>query len=220
MRVDIREVIETSGLNAELYAGKRAVRDLVQPGTFKSHSVVYDWRDPMRIEVKAGLGGKDLPAADLAKYPVSFQSATFFDIDVENTTARREDSEDEEEDRRGKGSASGGGGLKKKKEDQGLMKKMFGDEVEGRLAEAGDLVKAVVMGMEIAKGAMEGVFKSFMAQVQHAKVAATDLLAKAGSVTKFTPPGFMQARGDETGTYHYDRQKNEAMFTGLIPTMT
>ncbi len=84
MQVNIQEFLETCGLDEPLYPGKRVVKKLPQPGEYKSHCIVYDWRDPakIRVEVKAGLSGRDLPAKDLKKYPISFQSPTFIEIDV------------------------------------------------------------------------------------------------------------------------------------------
>ena len=84
MEVNIQEFIKECGLDEPFYPGKRIVKKLPQPGEYKSHCVVYDWRDPKKIhiEVKAGLSGRDLPAKELKKYPVSFQSPTKIEIDV------------------------------------------------------------------------------------------------------------------------------------------
>lgn len=84
MQVNIKEFLEECGLEEQLYPGKRVVKKLPQPGEHKSHCVVYDWRDPskIRIEVKAGLSGRDLPPKELKKYPVSFQTPTAIEIDV------------------------------------------------------------------------------------------------------------------------------------------
>lgn len=85
MDVNIQELLERCGLDEPLYPGKRVVKKLPQPGEYKSHCVVYDWRDPEKvlIEVRAGLTGRDLPPKELAKYPVSFQSPTYIEIDVQ-----------------------------------------------------------------------------------------------------------------------------------------
>ena len=87
MQVNIQEFLQTCGLDEPLYPGKRVVKKLPQPGEYKSHCIVYDWRDPakIRIEVKAGLSGRDLPPKELKKYPVSFQSPTFIELDVNGT---------------------------------------------------------------------------------------------------------------------------------------
>ena len=84
MQVNIEEFLKECGLDEPLYPGKKVVKKLPQPGEYKSHCVVYDWRNPdkIRIEVKAGLSGRDLPAKELAKYPVSFQSPTYIELDV------------------------------------------------------------------------------------------------------------------------------------------
>lgn len=86
MQIDnIQEFLEECGLKEPLYPGKRVVKKLPQPGEYKSHCVVYDWRDPskIRIEVKAGLSGRNLEPKELKKYPVSFQSPTFIEIEVD-----------------------------------------------------------------------------------------------------------------------------------------
>lgn len=85
MDVNIQELLERCGLDEPLYPGKRVVKKLPQPGEYKSHCVVYDWRDPDKvlIEVKAGLTGRDLPPKELAKYTMSFQSPTRIEIDVQ-----------------------------------------------------------------------------------------------------------------------------------------
>lgn len=84
MQTNIQDILQKAGLDEPLYPGKRVVKQCRQPGEFKSHCVVYDWRNPdkVRIEVKAGLNGHDLPPKELKKYPVSFQTPTFIEIDV------------------------------------------------------------------------------------------------------------------------------------------
>ena len=84
MQVNIQEFLKECGLDEPLYPGKRVVKKLPQPGENKSHCVVYDWRNPdkIRVEVKAGLTGKDLPLKELKKYPVSFQTPTYIEIDT------------------------------------------------------------------------------------------------------------------------------------------
>lgn len=86
MEVNIQEFLETCGLEEPLYPGKRVVKKLPQPGEYKSHCIVYDWRDPdkIRVEIKAGLSGRDLEPKELKKYPVSFQSPTYIELDVTN----------------------------------------------------------------------------------------------------------------------------------------
>lgn len=84
MQVHIQELLGKAGLKEPLYPGKKVVQKCRQEGEYKSHCVVYDWRNPDKIiiEVKAGLSGRDLPPKELKKYPVSFQAPTFFEIDV------------------------------------------------------------------------------------------------------------------------------------------
>ncbi len=213
MQVDILDFIRKAGLEESLYPGKRVVKAFPQPGEFKSHCVVYDWRDAnkIRIEIKAGLSGKDLSQAELSRYPVSLQAPTFLEIDVESGTLRRIDAEDEESDTQ-RGSASGGGGKRPRLTN-------FAVAAEGWIPNAGDLSTLVVMGMEIAKEAYDKVLDKFFAQVQHAKIVATDLMAAAGKlITRYTPPAFLTPKGDENKIYKYDRVKNEAMFAGMMPS--
>lgn len=90
MEVNIQEFLETCGLDEPLYPGKRVVKKLPQPGEYKSHCIVYDWRDPskIRVEIKAGLSGRDLAPKDLKKYPVSFQSPTYIELKVDGGKAK------------------------------------------------------------------------------------------------------------------------------------
>lgn len=206
MKLNLKEFMQETGITEPFYPGKRLVKACRQPGDFKSHCVVFDWRDPAKIvvEVKAGLSGKSLPVAQIREYPVSFQSPTFVEIEMLN---------DNEEDEEGKGRAGGsGGGMKKKKlsDLNGIMAKAFSDISEGRIPERGEVTRMVVMGMEIAKEAMAAVMTKFCQQIEHSRIAATDLLAQAGNfITRYTPPAFMQPKGDEDKTYKYDRNKNE-----------
>jgi hypothetical protein len=84
-QINIQELLEKAGLDEPLYPGKRVVKKCPQPGEYKSHCVVYDWRNPglIRIEVKAGLTGHDLPEKELKKYPISFQAPTFIEVQVQ-----------------------------------------------------------------------------------------------------------------------------------------
>lgn len=86
MQVNIQEYLQKCGLDGDepFYPGKRIVKKLPQAGEYKSHCIVYDWREPekIRIEVKAGLSGRTLPPKELAKYPPSFQSPTYIEIAV------------------------------------------------------------------------------------------------------------------------------------------
>jgi len=62
MQVNVKQFLEEAGITEAFYPGKRLVHSCRQPGEYKSHCVVLDWRNPdkIKIEVKAGLSGKDL----------------------------------------------------------------------------------------------------------------------------------------------------------------
>lgn len=210
MQVHVKEFLKDIGITEPFYPGKRLVKSLRQPGEFKSHCVVFDWRDPskIRIELKAGLSGRTLVVEKLKQYPVSFQSPTFFEIEVNDNEVEKE-----EEEGKGKSGSSSGGGQKKKKklsEMNGLMSAAFADMSEGKIPDLGTMKEMVVMGMEIASEAFEAVFDKLKSQISHGKIAATELLAQAGKyITKFTPPAFMKPTGNEDAVYKYDREKNE-----------
>ena len=246
MQVNIKEFVEQSGLSEPFYPGKRIIKPCPQPGEFRSHCVVYDWRDPshIRIEIKAGLSGHDLTPKDLAKYPVSFQAPTYIEIDVQTGDMRTvtkksvandddqftdmpyddEDGEDDEgsDGRKGKSGGSGKSPAKKdankELEDLSVSRMSFSSAVEGILPESGKIVEIVVMGMKIAEEAHSNVLDRFATQINHAKIVTAELVAAAGKlVTKFTPPAFLKPAGDETKVYKYNREKNEPMFTGMMP---
>lgn len=226
MQVNIKEFIEQSGLEEPFYPGKRVVKLCPQPGEYKSHCVVYDWRDPsfIRIEIKAGLSGRDLAANDLVMYPVSFQAPSFIEIDVKSGEMRSVekalDDEDEDEGSGSKGKAGGGKRPANKKKSFSNSILSFASAVEGALPEKGVVSQIVIMGKKIAEEAFESVVHKFITQVEHAKISATDLMAAAGKlVTKFTPPAFLKPKGDEQKVYKYNREKNEVMFSGgLTPS--
>lgn len=212
MNVNIQELLEKLGLKEKLYPGKKVVNALQQPGENKSHAVVFDWHDSdnLRVDVRAGLSGKKLEPKDLAKYPISFQAETYLEIDTR-------DESDDGEDEQGKGKSGGSKGIKKKKDDRPSLS-AFARVVEGKIPHAGEITKMVVMGKKIAEQAIGAVLETLVAQIQHAKVAPTELLAHAGKfVTKITPPEFMKPKEGEhyDATYKYDREKNEAMFGGM-----
>lgn len=225
MKVNIKEFLDESGVTEAFYPGKRLVHACRQPGEFKSHSVVFDWRIPetIRIEVQAGLTGKKLDHKALRAYPLSFQTPTFIDIEVlnDNKSSRaKEEGEDGKSSAQGSGS---GGGVQPAKKPLSSMKLMaseaFGDVMHGKIPAYGKIVEMVIMGTKIAAQAYGNVLGVFSTQIQHAKISATDLLAQAGDfVTKYTPPGFMRPTGDEDKVYRYDREKNANI--GYRPTMT
>lgn len=226
--INIQDFIKQAGLAEPFYPGKRVIKPCPQPGEYKSHCVVYDWRNPntIKVEIKAGLTGKDLPTKELVKYPVSFQAATFIEIDVKSgaittRTKTEEDTDEETETRGGKGSSSGGRRMAHNNDDKKALSASmlsFISAAEGNVPNLGEITNMVVMGMQIAKEAYGQVLNSFFTQVEHGKVVASDLLSKAGNfITRYTPPAFLKPKGDENAVYKYDRTKNEVMFTGMIP---
>ncbi len=224
MQVNIKEFIEQSGLDEPFYPGKRVIKLCPQPGEYKSHCVVYDWRNPecIRIEIKAGLSGRDMPANDLVKYPVSFQAPSFIEIDVHTGEMRSiEGSTDDEDEESGSGSKGKAGGGKRPARKKSFSQSMasFATAVEGLLPEKGVVTQIVIMGMKIAENAYASVLHKFESQIEHAKISTSDLMAAAGKlVTKFTPPAFLKPKGDENKVYKYNREKNEVMFTGMVPS--
>ena len=141
MDIRIAEFIEQAGLKEPLYPGKRLVQ-LCAVGPFKSHCIVYDWRDPsnLSIEIRAGTTGNILPLKDLQKYPVSFQAPTRVVIEIAN----------DDEETEGKKGKAGGSGKRapKKKASMGFAK-----SAEGKIPGQGTIVEMIVMGKEIAKEA-------------------------------------------------------------------
>jgi hypothetical protein len=209
MQVNVQEFLSEAGITEAIYPGKRFVKTCRQAGDYKSHCVILDWRNPekLRIEIKAGLSGKDLEPAKLKYYPVCFQTPTYVEIELVN------DNDDESEEEGKATGKSGGGGKAPAKKTLDDMKQVamqaFGDVTEGKIPEVGKIVEMVVMGMQIASEAYANVMGTLALQISHAKISATDLLAKAGDfVTRYTPPSFMKPKGDETAKYKYDRQKN------------
>jgi hypothetical protein len=211
MQVNVKKFLEESGITEAFYPGKRLVHTLQQAGEFKSHCVVLDWRDPskIRIEVKAGLTGKDLEPARLKNYPVMFQTPTYVNIEVINDNVK-EDSE-EEEGKSSSSSSGGSGGFKKKSLSDVTLKasNAFGSAIAAKVPELGKIVEMVVMGTKLAEAAFSGAMDKLAHGIQHMKISTTDMLAQAGKfITKYTPPAFMKPTGDETATYKYDREKN------------
>jgi len=208
MQVNVKEFLEQSGITEPFYPGKRLVHKLQQSGEYKSHCVVLDWRNPdkIRIEVKAGLSGRDLEPSKLKYYPVSFQTPTYVDVEIVN-----DNEEDEEEE--GKSSGKGGGGGKKparKLEDvAAFAADAFGKVVEAAAPEVGKITEMVVLGTKIAQEGYANAMGALSNGIAHMKIAATDMLASAGKlVTKVEPPSFMKPKGDETAKYNYSQEKN------------
>lgn len=214
MRVNVQEFLQEAGVTEAFYPGKRLVQQCRQPGEYKSHCVVLDWRDPnkIRVEIKAGLSGKDLEPARLKYYPVCFQTPTYVDIEILNDNKGRK--EEEEEGKSSSSSSSSGGGKQPAKrtalEDIKLMAaEAFGNARDAKAPDLGKIVEMVILGTKIAADAYANVMGRLAQQINNAKVSATDLLAQAGKfVTKYTPPAFMKPTGDEDRVYKYDRERN------------
>ena len=221
MQVNIQELVKETGLDEKIYPGKKLVKKYVQPGEFKSHCVVFDWRsDLLRVELKAGLNGRELDLSDLKNYPVSYQAPTFLELvtDQDNVEAKKDDEEDEEE---GKGK-SGGGGKKppvKKLEESDLSLSAFDKVTEGQIAEMGEIQKFVVMGKELAQEAFAQAFENLKEQLHQTKVMAMDIMKDVGDIIKkATPGGGLEAKGDESVKYKYDVEKTVGLFGGMSPS--
>lgn len=212
MRVDLKQFLDDANVDDSFYPGKRIVKPCKQTGEYKSHCVVLDWRDPdmIRIEIKAGLSGNHLAPENLRRYPVCFQMPTYVDIKVTNDN----DSDDEDdEDEKGKSSGGKSGGRrpeqKKRLEDIAMIAGQFGSSAEGKIPSGGRIVEMMVMGVKMAKEAFGTAFSELTRQISHAKVSATELLAKTSDMVKrVAPPSFITPKGDETEKYKYDREKN------------
>lgn len=222
MQVNIQELVRETGLDENIYPGKKLVKKYVQPGEFKSHCMVFDWRsDNLRVELKAGLTGRDLDLSDLKNYPVSYQAPTFLELvsDVANEI-KAEEEEDDEEDEEGKGK-SGSGGKKpavKELEDSELSLSAFDKVTEGDIPEMGQIEKFVVMGKEIAQEAYAQAFENLKEQLHQVKVMAMDIMKDIGDVIKkVTPSGGLEAKGNENVNYKYDVEKTAALFGGMSP---
>lgn len=84
--VSIEEFFALCGLSEDpLRPGERRVVPvrLEKPGS--SYSIVYDWRtdrEKIRISVKPGLTGKDLPPEKMRDVAVCLQAPLYVEIDV------------------------------------------------------------------------------------------------------------------------------------------
>jgi hypothetical protein len=218
MQVNVQELVRESGLNETIYPGKKLVKKYVQPGEFKSHCVTFDWRgDNLRVELKAGLTGRDLDLKDLKNYPISYQAPTFMELISEEVAAKKEDDEDEEDEGKGK---SGGGGKKpaRKLEDSDLNLSAFEKAMDGVIPELAEIERFVVMGKELAQEAFGKAYENFKQQLHQAKVMALDIMKDVGDVIKkATPGGGLEARGDESIKYKYDVDRNAGLFGGMSP---
>lgn len=214
MRVNVKKFLKEANIEEAFYPGKRLVHKMRQTGEYKSHCVVLDWRNPdkIKIEIKAGLSGKDLEPEKLKYFPVSFQSPTYVDIEVVNDNEESGTKEDDEDESKGKLSGKGGSGGKKpakKKSLMGDMASAFGSAIEGKIPELGQIKEMVILGKEIATEAYGQVMGKLAQQIDHMKISSTELLAHASDlVTRYTPPAFMQPKGNEQAVYKYDAEKN------------
>lgn len=217
MQVNIEELVKKAGLNEPLYPGKKLVKKYVQPGEYKSHSVVFDWRDSklVKVELKAGISGKDMDLNDLKNYPVSFQAPTHLKVAIDDNS----DEEEDEEGARGKGGSGGKKPSEKKLEDTELTALSAFDRVsEGEIPGLGEIKEFVVMGKELAQEAFATAYENLTAQLSQVKVMAMDLLKGVDDVIKkATPGGGLQAKGDEQINYAYDTEKTTALFGGMSP---
>lgn len=219
MQVNIQELVRETGLDENIYPGKKLIKKYVQPGEFKSHCVVFDWRsDLLKIELRAGLTGRDMDLSDLKKYPVSYQAPTYLElISGDALEAKTDNEEDEEEEGKGK---SGGGKkpAEKKLEDSEISLSAFEKVTEGEVPETAQIEKFVVMGKEIAQEAFAQALDNFKEQLHQVKVMAMDIMKNVGDVIKkVTPSGGLDAKGDESVNYKYDVEKTAALFGGMSP---
>ena len=218
MQVNIQELLSETGNKEQLYPGKRVVQKYVQPGEFKSHCVVFDWRsDLLRVELKAGLSGKALDLSDLKNYPVSYQAPTFLEL----ITANDDEMIEEEEEEEGSKGKSGGGGKKpatSKLDDESLSLSAFDKVSEGQVSELAEIKKFVVMGKELAQEAYAQAFENLKEQLHQTKVMALDIMKGVGDIIKkATPGGGLEAKGDESIKYKYDSEKTGALFGSMSP---
>lgn len=218
MQVNIQELVKETGLDEKIYPGKKLVKKYAQPGEYKSHAIVFDWRSQLlRVELKAGLTGRDLDLSDLKNYPVSYQAPTYLEL----CALEKEETEDEEEDGEGSKGKSGGGGKKpaiKKLEDSELSLSAFDKATADKVPELAKIEKFVVMGKELAKEAYAQAFDNLKQQLHQTKIMALDIMKNIGDVIKkVTPGGGLEAKGNETIKYKYDAEKTGALFGGLSP---
>lgn len=220
MRTNIEQLVKDAGIQEPLYPGKKLVKKYAHPGEYKSHCVVFDWRDSnfVKVELKAGLSGKDLDLKDLKNYPVSYQAPTHLHIEITNEKSEDEDDEDEEGERGSKG----GGGKKpavKELEDIELSSSnAFSRVSEGLIADVGEIVEFVVMGKELAKEAYGAALDNLKAQLKQAKVMAMDLLKGIDNVIqRATPGGGLAPKGNEAIQYQYSAEKTNSLFGGMSP---
>ena len=219
MIVDIKDLIRQAGKEEQFYPGKRILKRYTVPGEFKSHCVVFDWQtDILKVELKAGLSGKNLDPKELKNYPVSYQAATYLELVAENDDDIEDEDEDETSGSKGK---SGGGGKKPKQrklEDSDLSLSAFDKATDGQVADKATIKKFVVMGKELAQEAYAQAFTNFKEQLAQTKVMAMDIMKDIGNIIqKATPGGGLEAKGNESVKYKYDVEKTSGLFGGMSP---
>ena len=222
MHVNIQELVDETGLDEKIYPGKKLVKKYVQPGEFKSHCVVVNWQgDNCRVELKAGLTGRDLDLSNLKNYPVSYQAPTFIELITDSSFKEHDENTEDEEEEEGTSGKGGGGGKKpaeKKLEDSDLALSAFDKATDGDVPEMAKIEKFVVMGKELAQDAFAQAYENFKEQLQQTKVMALDIMKNVGDIIqKATPGGGLEAKGNETVNYKYDADRTGALFGAMSP---
>ncbi len=218
MQVNIQELVKAGGVGLSIYPGKKLVLPYQQPGEYKSHSVSINWKSPehMRVELHAGLTGRQPDVKNLTKYPVSFQAPTYFELKIEN----EEDNDDEDEE--GSKGKSGGGGQKPKEnqlEDSEISLSAFDKVTDGDISEKGTIEKFVVMGKLLAQEAFGAAYENFKEQLSQTKVIALDIMKSVGdTIQKVQPGGGLEAKGNETVTYKYNPERTGPLFGAAAPS--
>lgn len=221
MQVNVQELVKETGLEEKIYPGKKLVKKYVQPGEYKSHCVVFDWRSELlRVELRAGLTGRPLDLSDMKKYPVSYQAPTFLEL-ITSDEFKAEEKTDEEEDEEGAKGKGGSGGKKpatKKLEDSDLSLNAFDKSADGEVPDTAKIEKFVVMGKELAQEAYATAFENLKEQLHQTKVMAMDIMKNVGNIIqKATPGGGLEAKGNESVNYKYDTEKTAGLFGGMSP---
>lgn len=222
MKVDVRDLLISAGMEKEsFYPGKKVVKKFPLHGDHKSHCMVFTWHDNViRAELKAGLYGHTLDPKELKHYPVSFQAATYLEVEA-NENHKSEKDDDDEEDTTRSSSGKGGGKQPKKvlKEEAPSSMDAFSKMADGTVSTLGEIKKFVIMGKEIARDAYAQAFENLKVQLAQTKVMAMDLMKGVSDIIhKATPGGGLTPRGDETIKYKYDAEKTAPMFGGLAPS--
>lgn len=220
MQVNIQELVQETGLKEKLYPGRRLVKKYAQPGKYKSHSVVFDWRsnDLIKVELKAGVSGTNLDLKDLQQYPVSYQAPTYLELVTEDLEMRDKEDEEDTETRSGKSSGGGKKPSVRKLDDASLNLDIFGQATDGNVQDIAKIQKFVVMGKELAQEAFAQAFENLKEQLHQTKVMAMDIMKGVNNIIqKATPGGGLEAKGNESLKYKYDSDKNAPLFGAAAP---